>query len=124
MAKKTKTETTEGAAPEAAEAAAAPKAPKLELRTHNGITEPRPGSKTRRVWDIANEVGAATGAPPQLAAVKERAQAEGLNDATIQTQYNRFRKFYGLPPQGRPAKPAAEAAPASEPTPEPEPAQA
>lgn len=93
--------------------AAEPKKPKIELRTSNGITEPREGSKTRRIWDIANEIGVETGQPPTLADVKVRAEAEGLNAATIQTQYNRFRKFYGLPPQGRAKKP--EAAPA-EPT--------
>jgi hypothetical protein len=107
MAKNTE-ETT--AAPEAE---ATPKKPKIELRESNGITEPREGSKTRRVWDIANEIGTETGAPPTLADVKARAQAEGLNDATIQTQYNRFRKFYGLPPQGR-AKKAEEPAAAPE----------
>lgn len=97
----------------APEAEAAPKAPKIELRESNGITEPREGSKTRRVWDIANEIGAATGVPPTLADVMAKARDEGLNDATVQTQYNRFRKFYGLPPQGR-AKKAEEPAAAPE----------
>lgn len=87
-------------------------APKIALREANGITEPRPGSKTRRVWDIANELGAAKGTAPTIAEVKEKAAAEGLNDATIQTQYNRWRKFYNLPPVGRAAKTAAPAEPA------------
>lgn len=89
---------------EAPEAEAAPAKPKLELREQNGITEPRPGSKTRRVWDIATEIGEGKGAPPTLAEVKEQAEAEGLNPSTVQTQYNRFRRFYGLPPQGRAPK--------------------
>lgn len=88
------------------EATETEKKPKLQLREQNGVTEPREGSKTRRIWDIANEIGAAKGSAPTLAEVKEKAEAEDLNAATIQTQYNRWRKFYNLPPQGRKPKPA------------------
>lgn len=86
------------------EAAEETKAPKIALVEQNGVTQPREGSKTRRVWDIATEIGEEAGRAPTAAEVLERAEAEGLNKATVQTQYNRFRRFYGLPPQGRKPK--------------------
>jgi len=89
---------------------AEPKAPKVVLVEQNGVTQPREGSKTRRIWNIANEVSTAKNAPALLAEVKDLALAENLNPATIQTQYNRWRTFHGLPPQGR-----AKSAPAAEP---------
>lgn len=82
----------------------APAKPKIELLTQNDVAQPREGSKTRRVWDIATEISDEKKAAATLAEVREKGEAEGLNTATIQTQYNRWRKFHGLPPQGRAPK--------------------
>lgn len=112
MAKKKNTDV----AADATEApVAAPKAAKVQQPQANGITMPREGSKTRAVWDSATALSDQKQAPATLAEVREQCEAAGLNTATIQTQYVRWRKFYGLPPQGRVIKEAAPAAPASVP---------
>lgn len=83
---------------------AAPESTKPKLNTQNGVTEPRPGSATRRIWDIATAISDENGVPATAGEVKEVAVGEGLNEATIATQYNRWRKFYGIAPQGRAKK--------------------
>ena len=62
----------------------------------NGIRRPRPGNLTSRVWEIADELSAAAGEAVARAAVMAAGEAEGLNPATIATQYGRWRRFNGL----------------------------
>ena len=85
--------------------AAAPKKeakPKLNLQKQNGITQPRPGSKTRHIWDsIFGMMGSLEAPMPYLTDVIAHPDLQTSPKATIQTQYNSFRKFYGLAPVGR-----------------------
>lgn len=112
MAKaKTKTEetaTTTEAAPTAAVAKIA----------QNGVTRPKDGTTTGRVWAIADEISKKNSAPADRKTVIEQVVAEGINASTGATQYGKWRKFHGLVGEsapGRAAKPAAaEAAPAAD----------
>lgn len=101
-----------GKAPQATEnteaetATEQPKAEKPKQPSANGITRPKSGTATGRVWEIADKLSADKGEPAARGDVMAAAKAEGLNEATIATQYGRWRKFFGL---GR-AKPVAAAA--------------
>lgn len=86
---------------------AAPKQP-----SQNGVTRPKAGTKTGRVWEIADQLSKSKGEPATRAEVLKAFEAEGGNSATGATQYGRWRKFHGL---GRTQKAAAPAeAPAAE----------
>lgn len=103
-------------------AAAAPAAVAVAKIAQNGITQPKDGTTTGRVWGIANEISAKTGAPADRKSVIEQVVAEGINASTGATQYGKWRKFHGLVAENAPgrkakavdagaAAPAAEAAP-------------
>jgi|SRR5690606_16775405 len=64
--------------------------------SQNGVTRPRSGTATGRVWEIADELSAAAGEPVARKDVMAQAKEEGLNEATIATQYGRWRRFHGL----------------------------
>ena len=89
----------------------APKEPKqkIERATANGITKPKDGSQTGKVWDIADAISAKKKAPADRAEVMEQAVAAGVNEATVATQYQRWRTFNGV--QRTPAAPKAPKAP-------------
>lgn len=88
------------------EAVKAEKEPKIE---QNGVTRPKAGTKTARVWEITDTLSAQGGAPAARKDVLEAAGKEGINQATAATQYGRWRKFFGLGKEVV-AKPEAEAA--------------
>lgn len=79
------------AAKKAAKKKAAPKAPKAKAAVDqkNGITRPATGTLTRRVWDIADSV-------KNRADVMAKATAEGIADATVATQYQKWRIYNGI----------------------------
>lgn len=111
MAKAPKTEA--AAAPAAAEAPAKTEVVKI---AQNGVTRPKDGTTTGRVWSIADEISAKLGSPADRKAVIEQVVAEDINASTGATQYGKWRKFHGLVGEaspGRAAKPAAPAAPAA-----------
>lgn len=88
--------------------------------SQNGVTRPKEGTTTGRVWQIADEQSAKKGEPADRKSVIEQVVAEGINASTGATQYGKWRKFHGLVGEaspGRAAKPAAEAAPATPPAP-------
>jgi hypothetical protein len=89
MAKKKAAETETAEAPAVVEQQA--KQPQ-----QNGITRPRSGTQTGRVWEIADELSAQINAPVARAEVLKAFEAEGGNSATGATQYGRWRKFHGL----------------------------
>lgn len=62
----------------------------------NGVTRPKLGSLTARVWQICDEQSAVTGAPAERAKVIEQAVAETINAATAATQHGKWRKYHGL----------------------------
>lgn len=91
------------------------KTPRVQLPKANGVTRPG-GGMTGRVWDIADAISAKEGKPAIRKQVMEQGKAEGINAATIATQYGKWRRFYGLKaePKAPKAAPAA-AAPAATP---------
>lgn len=64
--------------------------------TANGVTRPKVGTLCGRVWEIADAVSAATGAPAPRSEVIEKAKAEGITEPTAATQHGKWRKFNGL----------------------------
>lgn len=62
----------------------------------NGVARPKPGTKTGRIWEVADELSAQLGHPVPRRKVLEVAISEGMNPATAATQYGRWRKYHGL----------------------------
>ena len=60
------------------------------------IRKPTRGTKTRRVWEIADEITASTQRPARREDVIRVARKEGLNPNTASTQYSRWARFNGL----------------------------
>lgn len=96
-------ETGSAEAPAAAPAEAPAKAERVKLVEQNGVSQPQEGTKTRRVWDIANELSNSLGRPALRDEVMEKALAEGMNRGTIATQYGKWCTFYGVSTEARKA---------------------
>lgn len=79
-------------------------APKAEKVAQNGVTRPRAGTTTGRVWDIADEISAAKGEPADRKSVIEKVVAEEINASTGATQYGKWRKFHGLVGEAAPGR--------------------
>lgn len=90
-----------------AEAEAAKAAKVATKIIKNGVTRPAGGTKTGRVWEIADDLSQKHKRPPERKLVMDAAKAEGINEATCATQYGRWRKFFGL--KGALAAPAVDA---------------
>jgi hypothetical protein len=88
-------------APEAAEETAAPT--KVE---QNGIVRPKAGTTTALIWEIADAKSKEAGEPAKRKDIIDAAIAQGLNAATVATQYGRWRVFYGLDKIVKEPKPA------------------
>jgi hypothetical protein len=88
--------------------------------TQNGVTRPAAGTKTARVWEIADAISASKGRPALREEVMAAGEAEGMNRGTIATQYARWTEFFAVSKEDRAAARAAEK-PAPEPKPEPTP---
>jgi hypothetical protein len=130
MAKKNKADTAENTEVQATEAqgteqaatteAAAPAAKEEKTVVakiqQNGVTRPKDGSTTGRVWAVADEISSKQQRPATRKEVIDQIHAEGINTSTGATQYGKWRKFHGLVGEqapGRAAAPAAEAPAAS-----------
>jgi len=68
----------------------------VEKITQNGIVRPREGTATARVWTIAEDLSNAAGEPAKRGEVMKACEAEGINTATVATQYGKWRKFHGI----------------------------
>ncbi len=62
----------------------------------NGVTRPKAGTSTGRVWELADRITAKTKEHATSAAVLEAFTKEGGNPATGATQYSRWRTFNGV----------------------------
>jgi bifunctional DNA-binding transcriptional regulator/antitoxin component of YhaV-PrlF toxin-antitoxin module len=63
---------------------------------------PTAGSKTRRVWDIADELTRAGNRPAERSEVIRRYEAEGGNYNTASTQYHHWKKSRQAEPSSLP----------------------
>lgn len=100
------------AAPAATTAAPVTKAEPVAKITANGVTRPKDGTTTGRVWAIADEISAKQQRPATRKEVIDQVHAEAINTSTGATQYGKWRKFFGLvgdEAPGRTAKPEAPA---------------
>lgn len=79
-----------------AEKAAKEAAKGEKLPEQNGIRRPAPETACGKAWGIMDSISAATQAPASIKAVLEQGTAQGLNEATLKTQYARWRKFNGV----------------------------
>lgn len=61
----------------------------------NGVTKPA-GSKTGRVWAIADEISRLNKRPATRKEVIEAGEAEGLAKGTLATQYGQWTKYHGV----------------------------
>jgi hypothetical protein len=111
-------------APEAppAKPEAPPKPVKPKMENKNGVTMPSPGTRTRRIWDVSEQLSKQTGATAERGKVMEICLAEGLNKATVATQYGRWCKFHGITKVVKKQEKASAAPPAPPATPEAPPA--
>lgn len=83
------------AAAEKAAAAGAPKE-KVTMPSQNGVTRPKDGTKTAGVWAIADRLSKAKGGPVAISELAPECSTQGLNDATVRTQYARWKQFNGV----------------------------
>lgn len=90
------------AAAEAAKAAA-----KVKMPEQNGVRRPKTGGACGAAWALMDEMSSSLGQPVPAADVVKAGEAQGINSATIRTQYALWRKFHGI--TGRVANPAKEA---------------
>lgn len=72
----------------------------------NGVRRPKPGTVCGDAWAVFDAVSQETGAPATMAASLTKA-GDSINEATLRTQYARWRAFFGI--TGRLVDPAAEA---------------
>ena len=81
------------------------KAPKIE---QNGITRPGTNTTTGQVWAVADKISAKLKAPAPRGDVMKECVAAGINEATVATQYGKWRKFNGVvaEPKAKAEKPA------------------
>ncbi len=76
--------------------------------TKNGVTRPKAGTATGRVWEISDSQSKSAGEPAKRKDVIAAFVAESGNPSTAATQYGRWRKYNGL---GRDSKAATAEAP-------------
>jgi hypothetical protein len=94
-------------------ASVAPKAPKAPKIEQNGVVRPCFGTKTARVWEVADSISTNLSAPVPRAELLAAVASEGINASTAATQYGKWRKFNGLEREKKPAAAPADA-PAAE----------
>lgn len=83
----------------------APKAPKAKRPagdTKNGITRPAAGTVTGTIWDIADKLAAK--GPVVRADVMDAAVAKDIAEATVATQFQRWRIYNGITERSTRAK--------------------
>lgn len=90
------------AAPAKKAAAAKPVREKIEA---NGVTRPAVGTKTGNVWAAADKISKTAKRPAERSEVMAACVAEGIPEATIATQYQLWRKFFGIPKKVAAPKP-------------------
>lgn len=87
-----------------------------KMPNQHGVTRPKADTICGRAWAIYDALSAAKGSAASIAEAKTNPVIVGMAEATVRTQYARWRKFYGV--SGRIDAPKAPVAPvAAEPKP-------
>lgn len=69
---------------------------KADKRVQNGITHPAAGTLCCKIWDAADEISKKTHGVAAAAAVREHPGVAGIAEATVKTQYARWRQYHGV----------------------------
>lgn len=69
---------------------------RAQKEKRNGVTRPKSGTATERVWQIADAQSMHERKPAKRKNVIDAYVLEGGNKATAATQYARWRRFWGL----------------------------
>ena len=77
----------------------------------NGMRRPKPGTKTRAIWDLCDQLSTKLQRPVAIAELRA-AVPEGTNEDMMRSQYAYWRKFFGI--TGRVEAPKDETEVASE----------
>lgn len=88
-----------------------------KMPEQNGVRRPKTNTTCGRCWAVYDDLSNKRGQPVAIADAKKVLESEGVNEATMRTQYAHWRKFNGVTGRVGPEKaetpPAApEAAPA------------
>lgn len=62
----------------------------------NGIRRPRPEGKCGQIWALMDSMSQELGAPVAVRDVLPVADAQGMNQNSVRTQYSYWRKFHGI----------------------------
>jgi hypothetical protein len=62
----------------------------------NGIKKPRKNTKGGQVWAVADEISYNLRRPADISEVLERCLSDGMKESTIKTNFNKWRKYWGL----------------------------
>lgn len=95
MAKKT-ADTNPKANAKAKPEKAKPEKANVSKDTKNGVTRPKAGTATGKVWEHSDRITASAKRTAARAEVMEAAKKDGVNDATIATQYGKWRRYNGI----------------------------
>ena len=74
-------------------------------KVSGGVTHPKEGTTTHKVWSLAHKLSNQFGTYATKKQVLEAAKEEGLNPATVATQYSLWSKFHGLTKSKAPTAP-------------------
>ena len=61
----------------------------------NGMRRPKPGTKTRAIWDLCDQLSTELQRPVAIAELRA-AVPEGTNENMMRSQYAYWRKFFGI----------------------------
>lgn len=67
-----------------------------KMPMQNDVRRPKPGTLCGQLWQIYDTMSGEKGSPVAIGDAMDVAQSKGFNDATIRTQYARWRKYYGI----------------------------
>lgn len=72
------------------------KSVRANVNQKNGITMPNEGTDSRKIWDAATSVSKQHNTVATVSMIKDLPQIKPLNDATIKTQFARWRTYNGI----------------------------
>lgn len=81
---------------EAAKVAAAAQRDATRQPEANGIRRPKPETTCGKAWAVFDEVSRKNGTPASITETLPVGTAQGINEATMRTQYAHWRKFHGV----------------------------
>jgi hypothetical protein len=69
---------------------------KADKKQMNGITAPGASTTCGKIWSTADAISQAQHGVCSIAALKEHPEMKSINEATLKTQYARWRQYHGV----------------------------